>query len=211
MADTSEQAVLSCSGQGTCGFGYPAHALDWLLLKGTASEADYPYTGVKGTCQSFAPKYKAAAWGYVRPDGVLPTTAELKQALVTHGPIVTFVVMHDQLRGYRCGVFDVPVTDETDFHAVVVVGWDDKADPGGTRPQKDGSTVVHPPKGAWIVRNSWGTGWGTTANYGTERGYMYLAYGSSKIGLQAMWVHAENAAYKVSPNAVPILEGRPKK
>ena len=46
-------------------------------------------------------------------------------------------------------------------HAVTLVGWDDdKVTAGGT--------------GAWIVKNSWGSGWG-------ENGYFYVAYQDSKI------------------------------
>lgn len=44
-------------------------------------------------------------------------------------------------------------------HAVVLVGWDDNI---GTN-------------GAWIIKNSWGSGWG-------EEGYMYIGYGISKMG-----------------------------
>ena len=57
-------------------------------------------------------------------------------------------------------------------HAVTLIGWDDSlAHAGG--------------QGAWIVKNSWGTGWGGTCGYGGTRGYFTIAYGSAGIGADA--------------------------
>ena len=58
-------------------------------------------------------------------------------------------------------------------HGVTLIGWDD-------------SKVAGDRKGAWLIKNSWGTGWGTAAG-GPERGYMWIAYGSNNIGYGAAW------------------------
>ena len=52
-------------------------------------------------------------------------------------------------------------------HAVVIVGWDDNINTSnfGNSPST---------KGAWIVKNSWGTDFG-------ENGYLYISYGDTKI------------------------------
>ncbi|WP_447984695.1 C1 family peptidase [Nitrospira sp. Nam74] len=55
----------------------------------------------------------------------------------------------------------IPATN----HAVVIVGWDDE-------------------KGAWRVRNSWGTGWG-------ESGYAWVKYNNNAIGWDTVWAVAK--------------------
>jgi C1A family cysteine protease len=56
-------------------------------------------------------------------------------------------------------------------HGVTLIGWDDS-------------------KNAWLIKNSWGTGWGDTCGYGSERGYMWITYTSDNIGYAAAWVQA---------------------
>lgn len=52
-------------------------------------------------------------------------------------------------------------------HAVVIVGWDDNVT---TSNFKNSPST----KGAWIVKNSWGTSFG-------DKGYLYISYGDTKI------------------------------
>ena len=81
------------------------------------------------------------------------------------------IVEQENQRSYMSFVGEDPViyaqyTDEakTANHAVTVVGWDDSFSaenwPEGHRPPGDG---------VWIVKNSWGTGWGND-------GYFLLSY-----------------------------------
>ncbi|MDR1799920.1 MAG: lectin like domain-containing protein, partial [Bifidobacteriaceae bacterium] len=52
-------------------------------------------------------------------------------------------------------------------HAVAVIGWDDNY-------PKENFTVTPPADGAFLIKNSWGTGWG-------DQGYFWLSYYSYAI------------------------------
>jgi cathepsin L len=67
-------------------------------------------------------------------------------------------------------------------HEVLIVGWDD-------------GIGEH---GVWIIKNSWGTGWG-------DGGYMLLPYGCNNIGFGASWV-ATYPKSGVSPSLAETLQ-----
>jgi hypothetical protein len=73
-------------------------------------------------------------------------------------------------------------------HAVLIVGWDDNYAAGNfaTRP---------PGNGAFIVRNSWGTGWG-------ESGYFYASYHDSAFGRDSYAATVHSAQAVTNYNAI---------
>lgn len=167
--DSSEQDTLDCNPWGySCNGGWWAH--QYLIDKGSAKESVYPYTAVKGPCKTKARPYKADAWGYVGST-TTPSVSALKQALCKYGPLTVAVRVTTAFQAYTGGVFNACVSGNVN-HGVTLIGWDDN-------------------KGAWLIKNSWGTGWGSKCGYGTEKGYMWIKYNCNKIGYGASWIQAK--------------------
>lgn len=162
--DTSEQEILNCSGAGSCGGGWWAGAFNHLDGTGTASEVRYPYTASDAACQAnIATPYHSVAWGYVDANGGIPTVAKMKDALCKYGPLAVAVRATPAFQAYRSGVFNENDPNPIN-HGITLIGWDDN-------------------QHAWLIKNSWGTGWG-------QSGYMWIDYNSNKIGQGAAWVQA---------------------
>jgi C1A family cysteine protease len=127
------------------------------------------------------------------------TEADVKAALVEHGPLAIGMKVYDRFKGYAGGVLDGPdhkypngnSESFVGLHEMVLVGWDDG-------------------KGAWILRNSWGINWGETADYGSDRGYIYVSYALfAKDLLDVMWVKATNTSYPASSQLSRIVASAP--
>jgi len=92
---------------------------------------------------------------------------EVKRAIMNYGAVSTSMYAGERNKYYNAvdhtWYYDGP--ENTD-HGILIVGWDDnKAVTGG--PESPKTT------GAWIIKNSWGPGFG-------EDGYFYLAYEDSR-------------------------------
>lgn len=161
LIDSSEQDTLDCSGAGSCSGGW--WAFKYLVDKGCVNEAAYPYKAKKENCTSSSNKqYKAITWGYV--DNTLkPSVASIKKALCQYGPLATAVRVTSAFQAYKSGVFNQKDSGSVN-HGVTIIGWDDS-------------------KNAWLIKNSWGTGWGMA-------GYMWISYDSNSIGYASAWTQA---------------------
>ncbi len=134
--------------------------------------------------------YRIDNWAYV--PGNENDVDEIKQAIYQYGPVAAAVAVGSAFQGYSEGVFDNDESGSVGInHAIVLVGWDDAY-------SWDGETY-----GVWILRNSWGSGWG-------EGGYMYITYGTSRVGYAANYIEyvhtpdfrlvvPENGASSASP------------
>ena len=187
--NASEQQILSCSKGGTCAGGWPYLVFEYLISNGTATAASYPYTATDSPCNtSVALPYRAVVWGYVAPDGGIPSVQAMKNALCQYGPLSITVYVDSLFQAYTSGVFkDIPSASSPGInHAITLIGWDDS-------------------KHAWLIKNSWGTGWGETGEYGSSRGFMWIDYDTNNIGMAAAWVQAQNRFYRLPPQYFELL------
>ena len=196
VPDFSEQYIAFCLGthgpyqdhfDGCDGADYDYAELTALTVEGIIAEAALPYTADDNqTCpQSPAGSVVFSGWGRV----VCLDTAAIKTAIMTHGPVDVAVYVTPVFDAYKGGVFEDGLTDcpgspgqgcaytETN-HAVALVGWDDG----------DATTPGH-----FILRNSWGTGWG-------EAGYMRIAYRAARVSCSVSYL-----TYPAAPAALPAL------
>jgi hypothetical protein len=109
---------------------------------------------------------------------VMPEPAQLKAALLAHGPMAVAVIATPKFDDYKGGVFVEPNPENPKNvkhnHEVLLVGWDD-------------TRGAH---GAWKIKNTWGSKWG-------EQGFMWIEYGSNNIGINAVWVQAVSMYYSI--------------
>jgi cysteine peptidase B len=147
----SEQEALDCtSTQYGCNGGWYEAVWEMMKTNKFCTLKSYPYKGKKGAC------HKKTCDGRMKDKGhrvVAKSEAAMYNALKS-GPI-SIAVDASTWSSYRGGV--VTKCGKGMNHAVVLAGYD----------------AAH---NAWIVRNSWGAGWG-------ERGYIRLAHGRNTCNL----------------------------
>jgi hypothetical protein len=171
--DLSEQFLVSCNKDGwSCAGGLTAHKYHTNVLGknqsvvGAVLESVKPYTDSNGTCTiAYSHPYKLNGWQFVAAGGeiAMPTVDQIKNAIYTYGPVTAGICAGNAFSSYPGGVFS---TNETcpysTNHQIILVGWDDSTS-------------------SWILKNSWGSGWG-------ESGYMRIAYNTSRVGEGTSWV-----------------------
>jgi cathepsin L len=177
VANISEQELIDCAGgfanaafDGCDGFFVESTMLH-MQFDGVARQSVYPAYQARdrGTCANPPYRYKVTTWGWAALG--FASQQQIKDALCRYGPVATAIEATTLFQNYTGGVFQQkarstygPVATTVN-HAVVIVGWDDA-------------------KGAWRVRNSWGTGWG-------EDGYAWVKYGHNAIGWDTVWAVAK--------------------
>jgi hypothetical protein len=146
----SEQTLVSCSGAGSCGGGYIDQAANFLASTGIPQESCFPYAGTNLACSAACANwdqqtYRTQSWSFIQD-----SVDDIKAGLMTYGPVVASMAVYDDFPYYSGGVYSRVSDNFLGYHAVAVVGWDDNQQ-------------------AFIVKNSWGSGWGV-------QGYFLIAY-----------------------------------
>lgn len=185
--DFSENNAKECNWEELNNYGCPSSCVgscnggNYFMMatlfsqKGTVLELDDPYVAGDVSCTGNVTYQKTLLDWRLICGNVVPSTSVLKTYIQNYGPVYT--TMYASFSGFSTydGSYTLYYTGtEATDHAVLIVGWNDSLeyDKGG------GETGY----GGWIVKNSWGTGWG-------DDGYFTIAYGSASIGKDSSFIY----------------------
>ncbi|CAL4946040.1 unnamed protein product [Urochloa decumbens] len=180
LVSLSEQELIDCdTEENGCQGGLMENAFDFIKAHGgITTEAAYPYRARNGTCDS----YRSRRGQLVSIDGhqMVPSGNEdaLAKAVANQPVSVAIDAGGQAFQFYSEGVFTGDCGTDLD-HGVAAVGYG-VAD--------DGTPY-------WVVKNSWGPGWG-------EGGYIRMERGAGDGGLCGIAMEA-SFPIKTSPNPAP--------
>ena len=159
----AEQILVSCGGAGDCGGGYIGSASNYIRNTGLPEEICFPYRALDCNdstpvcCTQACLNWTNSTYKIDSYSGVSAAVDAIKNALNTNGPLVTTMAVYNDFFSYSGGVYTHVTGSLAGYHAVLIIGYDD-------------------PGHYFIVKNSWASGWGSTAGYGTEKGYFMIDY-----------------------------------
>ncbi len=146
---------MDCSGMADnkgCEGGEMVNAFSWLMSNGLQTEASYPYQAADSSCKYDKSKGVAEVQRYYY---VSPTIDQMRAA-VSEKP-VSIAIDSTGFHSYTGGIIKASDCGASLNHGVLIVGYDVAG-------------------GYWLVKNSWGPGWG-------ENGFFRLEYGKNTCGM----------------------------
>nr|ABC88770.1 putative cathepsin L-like proteinase [Tenebrio molitor] len=156
LTSLSEQNLIDCSssyGNAGCDGGWMDSAFSYIPDYGIMSEFAYPYEAQGDYCRFDSSQFVTTLSGYYD----LPSGGEnsLADAVGQAGPVAVAIDAPDELQFYSGGLFYDQTCNQSDLnHGVFVVGY-------GSDNGQD----------YWILKNSWGFGWGESGYWRQVRNY----------------------------------------
>jgi len=158
--DLSEQDLVSCfAGDGCNGIftsQYPS-LFNYIRSVGIAEETCFPYEGLNVPCSDKCDDWEDTAWNITSWEGIPLKREAIKQAIIDKGPVLTGMEVYYDFFDYTEGIYQHVSGSLAGYHAITIVGFG-----------------VYNDMDYWIVKNSWGTGWG-------EDGYFRIFAGECGI------------------------------
>ncbi len=167
----SEQQLVDCDkdqDQG-CNGGLMENALKYVQAHGLTLNANYKYTARDGKCRE--PQVKSAISVKGQHFAADQDEEKIKKMLAETGPL-SIAINAEPLQFYDGGILNADSSEcdpQSLNHGVAIVGYG----------SENGQAY-------WIIRNSWGSGWG-------ENGYARFALGKGVCGVNTYVITAELA------------------
>lgn len=160
--DLAEQELVSCAKDASgCSGGYMESA-QYIVDHGLGAEKDFSYRAQDLRCKNIPVVAKAVSYKLLGSANKKPTVAEMKSAMIEHGPLFVTVAAGNGWSG--SGKELTYCRNRGINHMVTLVGW--TAD------------------GKWIMSNSWSVNWG-------DKGYALMKFGCDAVGDEAGFVVVE--------------------
>ena len=162
--------LVDCSTENAgCSGGYIDAAMRYVVDYGLVREEVYPYTPNDGACE--IPLHSTV----FRPDGCFRVVSgnerRIRDTLVERGPLVATIDADPSVFQFYTGGIIMREDCGTELdHAVQLVGYG-----------------VEDATKYWIVRNSWGTGWGEEGYFRLERTDDEETEGTCGVALLGAW------------------------
>jgi C1A family cysteine protease len=164
----STAQLFFCGCGRCCDKGWRAdHALNFVQYEGLLPESAYPYLPIDQNCrvEMCPPLQGEQSRAHISKWTATLNADVAKTWLSTVGPLLTAMIVFDDFKNYKNGVYKPTSDKQVGRHAIALVGYDD-----------DGKF--------WICKNSWGAKWG-------ENGWFKMAYDQCGIGSKIPFVKVE--------------------
>jgi C1A family cysteine protease len=170
LQDLSEGQLFSCGGAKCATGWWVGSAMQYFQQTGVVPDATFPYVAGDQPCN--LPAGWQAQVTQISGSQSFTDVGAMKEWISTRGPLATIFGVYQDFYNYAGGVYSHVNGDYVGGHCVSIIGYDDG-------------------QGAWLCKNSWGTGWG-------EGGFFWIAYGQCGIDALTTGASGFSALYPLT-------------